>query len=266
MAIIFGHRANAGDVIACMAGIKQVCETYKEKALFVQRLNFPGHYYDGAVHPVTHEGEQVCMNQGIFDMLRPLLLSQSYIEDFVINDGQKITVDLDVIRDKCFVNIPYGAIQTWPMLAFPDMATDISKPWIVVEKQDLLKNRVVINFTERYRNETVNYSFLKKYEPDLIFAGTSKEYGLFYRKWGLDIPYLAVDNFLDLAQSIAGARFFVGNQSFCWNLANAMGLPRILEMSGMAPNCQPFIGENNFGYFHTASAKYHFEQLFNKTK
>lgn len=262
MPIIFGHRANAGDVISVMAGIKQVCKKLNEKAIFVQRLNWPGHYYDGAVHPVTHEGEMVCMNKSIFDILRPLMLSQDYIEDFQVYENQKITIDLDVIRDKCFTNIPYGMIQSWTMLAYPDMACDLSKPWVNVEKQDLIKDKVVINFTERYRNETIDYSFLKKYEPHLIFSGTSKEYGLFYRKWGLDIPYLAVTDFLDLAQCVKGCRFFLGNQSFLWNLANAMSVPRILELSAMAPNCQPFIGEDNFGFYYTKAAQYYFERLF----
>ena len=261
MAITFGHRCNSGDVIAAMAGIKEVCIKMGEKAIIYQRLNWPGDYYKGAVHPVVHEGQQVCLNKEMFDLLRPLIISQDYIEDFVVFDNQKFTVDLDIIRDKCFVNIPHQMIQSWIMLAYPDMACDLSKPWIKVEDNPILSGVGVINYTERYRNNNIDYSFLKKYESRVVFAGTEKEYGLFYRKWDLNIPFLGTDNFLDLAKCLKGAKFFAGNQSFCWNLANAMGVPRILEICSWAANCQPFVGEKNFGYYHQGAAEYYFERL-----
>lgn len=263
MAIIFKHGCNVGDLIASLPGIKQVCETLGQKAIIYQQLNVLAHYYEGATHPVINNGQQVCMNQTMFDMVKPLILSQDYIEDFQEYTGQKTTVNLDVIRDKCFVNMPYGMIQSWIMMAYPDMATDLSRPWLLnIAPDPLLQGKVVLNYTERYRNMMIEYFFLKKYQENLVFAGTDKEHAIFCNKWKLEMPYLKVDNFLDLAQCINGAKFFAGNQSSCWNIANALGKPRILEMCNFAPNCQPFVGEDNFGYLHQGSAEYFFNRLF----
>lgn len=261
MSIVFKHSCNAGDLIASLAGIKQVCENLNQRAIILQQLHRPGNYYEGAVHPVTHEGEMVCMNQQIFDMIKPLVLSQPYVDSFEVFTDQKITVDLDVIRDQCFVNMPNGMIQSWVMLAFPDMACDLSKPWIKAKKDNAAAGKGVLNYTERYRSKFMNYSFLKKYENDLVFTGTEKEHRLFCGLWDLNLPYLQVNDFLDLAQCLRGAKFVAGNQSMVWNLANAMGVPRILEMCHYAPNCQPFVGEDNFGYYHQGAAEYYFERL-----
>lgn len=261
MSIVFKHTCNAGDLIASLAGIKEVCEKMDRKATIYQGLNRDGNYYEGAVHPITHDGKMVCMNQSIFDMLRPLILSQSYVEKLEVYTDQKIMVDLDVIRDKCFVNMPNGMIQSWLMIAFPDMACDLSKPWIDVKKDNACEGKGILNYTERYRSKIINYSFLKKYEGSLVFTGTEKEHRLFCGQWDLNIPYLRVDNFLDLAQCLKGAKFVAGNQSMVWNLGNAMGVPRILEMCSWAPNCQPNVGENNFGYYHQGAAEYYFSKL-----
>lgn len=265
MAIIFKHGCNVGDLIASLPGIKQVCENLGERALIYQQLDVKAIYYEGATHPVTKDGDMVCMNKTMFDMVKPLILSQPYIQDFAEYTDQRITVDLDVIREKCFVNMPFGMIQSWVMMAYPDMATDLSHPWIDVKSDPLMEGKILINFTERYRNHGIGYGFLKKYEPHLVFAGTDKEHYLFAMKWGLELPLLKVDNFLDLAQCIKGAKFMAGNQSANWNIANAMGVPRVLEICSFAPNCQPFVGENNFGYFHQKAAEYYFDRLFNNS-
>lgn len=273
MAILFKHSCNTGDLIASLAGIKEVCGTLNEKAIIYQELNVAAQYYDGATHPVTaSDGNMVCMNKPMFDMVSPLIKSQPYIEDFREYNGEKITVDFDRIRDRldggarAFSNIPFGMIQSWVIFAYPDMATDLSKPWLSIGEPDpITSGKVILNFTERYRSTMADYSFLKKYESHLLFTGTKKECAIFCETWGLSVPYLEVDNFLELAKCIKGAKFLMGNQSANWNIANAMGTPRVLEMCPFAPNCQPFVGENNFGHFNTKGIMYYFERLFNNS-
>jgi hypothetical protein len=95
----------------------------------------------------------------------------------------------------------------------------------------LVKGKVIINFTERYRNTMIDYNFLKHYAPDLIFAGTEREHWLFCNQWGLgSVPRLVVKDFLELAYAIKNCRFLLGNQSMNWNLAEAMKTPRLLEI------------------------------------
>lgn len=285
MATTVKHMANLGDVIASLAGLKKYYEITGKKIIFCQQLNVEANYYAGAVHPTTsNEGVQVMMNERMFEMMKPLLLSQEYIEDVVIFSGQKIDIDLDVIRGKTFVNMPNQAIQQWIMLAYPDLAADLSKAWISVDgvidisncnlKYDNLpatempinnlSDKIILNFTERYRNHIINYYFLKQHQNQLVFAGTENEKNIFCDKWGLDIPYLKIKNFLQLAAIVKKSKFLLSNQSFLWNICEAMKTPRILELCQYAANCQPFIGEDSYGFYHQVGVEYYFEKLMNK--
>lgn len=256
------HLANFGDVVAAMCGLKAVSENLGRKIDFYQWLDVQAQYYQGAVHPVlSDDGKMVCMNRTVFEMAKPLVESQEYINSFVEWRGEKVAVDLDIIRNKLFVNMPNGAIQTWLMLAYPDMAADISKPWIKVKSSPKYKNKIILNFTERYRNTMISYFFLKEYQADCVFTGTEVEHQKFCNMWGITIPRIEINDFLELAQYIKGCRFFMGNQSSAWNLAIAMGKPSILEMCQFAPNCQPFVGTDNLGFYHQDALTHYFEYL-----
>lgn len=278
------HNCNSGDLIAALAGIREIYRKYGKKAVICQVLDLPGHYMPGLIHSVRDEkGEQVTMNQKMFDMLRPLLVSQEYVEDFQVYNDQKIDIDLTIIREsvdcddehpekapkvisaKQFVNIPHMALPGWLMMAYPNMACDLSEPWIDVPDAEVeFKEYILVNRTERYQTKKIDYSFLKTYENELLFAGTEKEHVIFCKEFKLDFPRLGVDDFLDLAQIMKKCRFVLGNQSFPWNLANAMGVPRLLEMCAIAPNCQPFVGKYNYGFLHQLPLEYHFFELYNK--
>lgn len=267
------HLANLGDIIAVMPSLKKYYEVTGRKIKFCQQVNVPAAYYSGAIHPTTDEtGIQVCVNNAMFEMIKPLIESQEYIESFEKYEGQKIDLDFDTIRGKTFVNMPNGMIQSWIMFAFPDLANDLANPWLFLNDKcpekilKQVKGKVVINFTERYRNQVMDYFFLKEYMPDLIFAGTEREYWLFCNQWQLTIPRLEISNFLEYAYAIKECRFFLGNQSFGWNVAEAMKTPRILELCQYAPNCMPFVGQDSYGFFHQVGLGYYFRLLYNKKK
>lgn|SRR3990167_1227411 len=266
------HMANPGDQIAVMPAMKKYFEATKKKIIFYQTVNAPAAYYPGAIHPtVNPDGVMVTTNDPMFKMMKPLIESQEYIYNYERYTGQHIDLDLDVIRSKTFVNLPHGAIQAWVVYAFPDLHFDLSKAWITlngecpkhIKKQ--VKGKVILNFTERYRNQVVDYFFLKKYAPDLIFAGTEKEHFLFCNRWNLNIPYLTVKDFLELAYALKEARFLLSNQSLCWNLAEGLKTPRILEICQYAQNCQPMIGEHSYGFFHQVGVEYYFRVLYGQT-
>lgn len=266
------HSVNPGDLIACMAAIKRFYDATKRKVIVSQTVGMLANYYQGAVHPTVNEtGAAVCCNQSMWEKLKPLIESQYYIHSFERYEGQKVDLDFDVIRGKTFVNLPHGMIQAWIFYAFPDLACDLSKQWIFIEGkcpkhiEKQVKGKVIINFTERYRNTTMDYFFLKNYADDLIFAGTDREHWLFCQQWQLNIPRLDDKNLLEYAYAIRESRFFLGNQSTGWNLCNAMAHPRILEVCSYAANCQPNIGEDSYGYFHQVGLEYYFRILYNKT-
>lgn len=268
------HSANPGDVIASLVCVKKYWELTGRKVKYLQRINMVGNYYPGATHPTVDEkGNMVTMNKNMFDMMKPLVESQEYIDSFEIYDGQRVDVDFDVIRGKTFVNLPHGSIQAWLFYAYADLQSDISKPWIFLEPQkrqieEVTKGKVLLNFTERYRNNQVilDYFFLKEYAPDLIFAGTEVEHFKFCSQWGLTIPRLEVKDFLELSYAIRGCRFLLSNQSFCWNTATSLGSKRLLEVCSYAHNCMPFYGDNNLGYFHQTALGHYFRQMYNETK
>jgi hypothetical protein len=282
MAIRFVHKVNAGDLISSLAGIKHVCEEKGEKAIIYQMLNRPGEYFLGAKHPVVDElGNMVCFNESMYGMMKPLLETQDYIESFEIYNGQQADYDLDVIRQDIFCGAPNFPLQKWSWMAYPEMACDLSKRWIESYSTDCIfgnkegeplwyqaarntdHGRIIINFTERYRNYNINYYFLKKYESDIWFAGVKEEHELFCKKWGLNIPILIINDFKELAMAIKGCKFFLGNQSMCYHLAQAMHIPRILELYPHAQNCTNF-GANGYEFYNTKAAQYYVEKLFNQ--
>lgn len=267
------HCVNPGDLVAAMGALKKYHDITKRKLIVSQSTNTLASYYQGAVHPtVNDKGENVCCNDYMWDMLKPLIESQEYIHSFEKYQGQKIDLDFNVIRGKTFVNLPNGAIQGWLPLAFPDLSFDLSKPWIFLDGEcpthikEQVSGKIILNFTERYRNALTDYFFLQNYAPDLIFAGTDKEHFLFCNKWNLNIPRLEVNDFLELAYAIQESRFVLANQSMIYNICEAIKKPRILEICQYAQNCIFGIGEDSYGFFHQVGCEYFFKVLFNKTK
>lgn len=265
------HSVNLGDLYCAMGAIKKYYDVTGRKVIVSQQINLPAAYYSTAVHPTLHEGVMVTMNQNMWDMVKPLIESQEYIHSFEKYEGQKIDLDFDIIRGKTFVNMPHGSLAAWIPYAYPDLDFDLSKAWIIlggkipVKIKKQVHDKIIINFTERYRNNLIDYFFLKNYAPNLIFSGTEREHWLFCNHWQLTIPRLEIDNFLELGYALKASRFLLSNQSQCWNLADAIKTPRILEVCQFAQNCQPMIGEDSKGFFHQVAVEYYFRTLFNKT-
>lgn len=266
------HCVNPGDLIAAMGSLKKYYEITKRRVSIAQSVTTIAAYYSGAVHPTVNErGENVCCNMPMWEMLKPLIESQEYIYSFEVYDGQKIDVDLNVIRGKTFVNLPHGAIQNWIPMAYPDLSFDLSKPWLLLNGEcptkikDQVNKKVLLNFTERYRNPISDYSFLKNYAPDLIFAGTEKEHFIFCDRWHLDIPRLQIKDFLELAYAIKECRFILCNQSFNYNIAESIKKKRILEVCQYAQNCITGIGEHSEGFLNQTGLEYNFRKFYNIT-
>lgn len=286
------HYCNIGDQIASLIGLKKYYELTGKKSIYCQQLDVRPRYYEGAIHPVMKDGQQVMCNAAIWKMMVPLMKAQEYISDAqvyngqplgVARDGEVLGIDFTVIRQHIFVNLPNQAIQQWLFIAFPDIAADISKAWITVPDNvnisncklkygtivkklnpEFLEGKALLNFTERYRNEHMDYFYLKNYEGELIFAGTPKEHKIFCKRWGLNMPLLIVKDFLQLAYIMKKCKLLLSNQSFMWNLAEAMKVPRTLELCVGAPNCQAFIGEDSKGYLNQTGNVVYFETLMSK--
>ena len=256
--IAFKHSGNAGDIIAAMAGIRACCGRLGAKARILLRLNTPAHYYMGAgAHPVQHEGRDVMLNQRQVDMLKPLLEAQDYVDSVAVWDGvENVHVDLDRVRGEVQVGMPHTPIQHWYGYAYPDMMCDVSEKWMDANANgsETAEGLILINRTARYTNEFVDFGFMKGMDG-VVFTGLKPERDDFEARFGLNLPLLHVANFLDLARSLQAARFVICNQSFVYNLCEALKVPRIMEVCPWAANCMP-VGRGGVSYMHQQGLEY----------
>ena len=256
------HNGNTGDILAALPSLRQYYKLTSKKVLLHLWLDRKAFYYEGAVHPVKDvTGDCVMLNRYMYDMLRPLLLAQEYIHDVQEYKGQEIAIPLDKIRETN-INMSAGDLSRWYFYLFPDLACDLSEKWLDVPWSAMLqyRNKIIINKTERYSNPSISYFFLKQHESDLIFTGTPKEHELFCTEWGLNIPLLQVDNFLQLAQILNACKFFIGNQSMCMQIASGLKIPRILEACSFCPNVIP-VGEHAYDFYYQIGLEYYFKKL-----
>lgn len=243
----------SGDIIYLLSSIKHTCEQANRKAEIYISLNHPwGDSVEGQKHPYG-------VNRYAFDMMRPLVESQSYIACFKEWKGEKITQDLDEMRTQTHSTMPHGSIMRWAGQIWPDMQPDGNKDWLEVDTGSWaafpaydnlnLKEKILINRTARWRNDHINYWFLREHKEHLIFTGLPEEHEDFCKSWELDIPLLKVQDFLELAVAIKTCRYFIGNQSLCFALAEAMKVPRLLEICRYAPNVIPS-GPGGYDFMH----------------
>jgi hypothetical protein len=232
-----------------------------------QALNVVGVGLPNQSQPFQNsDGESIMMGEETFKMLISLLEAQEYIESVLEYRGEKVDYDLDEMRLKVFTNQPLGSLARWPFYAFPELACDLSEPSISVSSVSYPTDfsRVAIcNFTNRYRNNWINYFFLKQYEERLCFVGLQKEHEDFNKKWGLKINYLQLDNFLELAWAMKNSIGFLGNQSMAFQIAENLKISRILEVYQMMPNVIPCGGKFAVDFYHQQALELYVSKLFN---
>lgn len=268
--ITYKHSFNAGDLITVLPGIQKLYQEKGKKAVIYQRLDMPAYYFDDAKHPVKNEGgRQVCMNEAVFNMMKPLLESQEYVESFNVWRGEEVVYNFDLTRHNSQIPIPAGDIHAWVTLTFPTLQCDLSKPWLYLPEYQgvasTFHDKILINRTRRYTNPYIDYFFLKNHSDKIKFVGLKDEHEEFCMQWGLDIPHLETNNFYVLAYLIANCRFFIGNQSLCWHLADATKQKRILEVCSTFPNCFP-TGANGNAFISQNWLEFLFDKLLKETE
>ncbi len=265
--ISFRHSQNIGDIIYSLSGIESVCRKNNAKADLFYWLNRPAFYYESAVHPIMDDGTgktNVMLNFKMLDMLTPLLEAQSFVNSVNVWNGEPIEIDLDKVR-QVNINVPHGCIRKWYSYLYPDMCHDNSKQIIHMPKN--LKHRslvqppyVLVNRTQRYLSHYIAYKFLKDY-PNVLFAGTEVEYKLFLTH-APNAIHIQVRDFLDLAYWIQNAQVFIGNQSFCFAVAEQMKTKRVLEVCAYAQNVIPS-GANGYDFYSQEALEYYVAKLWN---
>ena len=88
-------------------------------------------------------------------------------------------------------------------------------------------NKIVIMRSPRYRNQYINYQFLKE-TKNIVCIGLESE----YQDLKKDIPSLEFyecKDFLEMAEIIKSSKFFIGNLCFAYSVAESLKVPRLLE-------------------------------------
>jgi hypothetical protein len=225
---IFKHAGNAGDIVYALPAIRELAG--KSGADLRLELGSPL-----LNKTLTHPLGGVMLNQRMFEMLRPLLEAQSYIKSVRILTHEKVDYDLDLFR-AAPIPVDRMCISRWYFYLF-GISADLSSPWLKTEADPASIGRIVVARSFRYRNLTLDYGLLDQFAPP-VFVGLEEEYRDFKRA----VPkaeWIPVSDFLQLARLIAGARLFIGNQSFPFALAEALKVPRILEVDPAVPNVIP---------------------------
>lgn len=220
----FRHSGNSGDII------------YSLPAVFALAPNGGARFYlktnQKLDHPYFHPLGNMMLNDKMVSMLSPLLLHQPGIQTCEPYRDQEIDYDLDLFRTYIF-QTDRGSISRWYFQVFAVFA-DLSRPWLIAPKEGKYGDYIVIARSHRYRQPFISYAFLQQY-PKKLFLGVPEEFEDLRREIP-DLEYHPVTDFLELATVINSCRFFIGNQSFPFAIAEALKVQRVLEVYYHIPN------------------------------
>lgn len=231
----FKHSGAGGDLIYGMSLVKSFGGGMFY--LHLDQLNWIGQHYYRSPPAAYHQGR---MNSKDFDFFQDFMLAQDYITGFEIFDPKKheITHNLDKFRP-LFVGHPSNYVNTYCMsfgITNPETQNLISgNTWFSVPTPEPIPGRpMVINRTQRgFSPVQVNPRWTQWRDcggpEQSVFVGLPDEHEYFERWLGCRIDYRPTKTLLELAQVVAGAQEFVGNQSMALALAQGLGIPYTFE-------------------------------------
>lgn len=239
--IHFRHSGLIGDIIYSIPTMLTLAEG--RNMCLHMHINQKALYSKGMKHP----NKDKILTEKSVELLAPLILAQpSFIACDIYTD-QKIDYDLDAFRKLPF-DYNMGHICRWYFQAY-GITADLGKPWLFVTPDSSYSNEIIISRSFRYRAPGISYGFFKKY-TNITFLGLNEE----YEDLKKDIPHLkyrAVKDFLEFAKIIAGCKFFIGNQSFPFAVAEGLKVKRAVEVYFECPNVIPE-GENGYDFCYQA--------------
>lgn len=191
-----------------------------------------------------------------FELLLPLLRRQSYIEtvgQWHSGDAEP-DVDLDRFRGVLFRGFEGNYVEAYHRtFGLPFLMSDYDTPWLEADANPVA--RIVISRTPRYRcanGDAVWQSLLAQpgAQDSAVFIGTTAEHADFEQNIG-PVTHHRVNDFLELANIVAGAELVMANQNFVFSLAMGLGRPAVLETIKIKPLQQNecFFPRTNVNYF-----------------
>lgn len=110
-------------------------------------------------------------------------------------------------------------------------------PWLSVSPRRIPSKPIIVNRSARYQNPAFPWGVIARtYANRIGFVGLPAEHLAWTRNFGSAL-YIPVKNALEMAEIIAGASLFIGNQSLGMSLALALGVPLIQEVGHPNADC-----------------------------
>lgn len=163
--------------------------------------------------------------QRLYDLTHPLVVRQSYFADVkIIEPSTQVDWASERFRDNGLFFAPGESLMQAHLnnlIKVHGIGRDFSldEPWLSVDPSPITKGRIVINRTERYRNDFFSWSdVVRHYGDRLLFIGLPHEHQQFCDQFG-QVEFTPTSNMLETAELIAGSDLFIGNQS-CANAIN----------------------------------------------
>ena len=244
------HSGNAGDIIYALPTIKKIRELTNADINLYLILGKPLKLPNYNTHPLG----KVMLNNTMADMLLPLIRQQTYINKCDTYKNENIDLDLDYIRSG-LIQLDKGNIARWCGY-ITGINPNLYDPWLKVRPDKSYLNSIIVARSGRYQNKNIDYSVLREFN-NLVFIGVQSEYDDI-KKCLPRIRWQQFDNFYQMATVIAGCKFFIGNQSFPYSIAEGLKVPRILEVAFEVINVVPE-GKNAYDFLFQD----HFEDLIN---
>jgi len=242
------HGGNAGDIIYALPTIKRIHELTGVPVNLYFRLGKPMNLPLYSKHPLGN----VMFNQKMADLLFPLVRQQEYINSCEVFTDQQIHIDLDYFRAG-LIPLNKGNIARWCGY-ITGVSPVLYKSWLTVKPDATYTDIILLARSSRYQNKAIDYTYLSKFN-NIVFLGVESEYEDM-KQYLPNLKWQQVDDFLQMAQMIAGCKLFIGNQSFPYAIAEGLKVPRLLEVAFDVINVVPE-GEHAHDFFFQE----HFEWL-----
>lgn len=249
--MIFRHSGTFGDLIYSLSVVKKMGSgTFAVHLENIEKCVAQYGYRPDEVDPM-HMGRFRTID---FDLIQPLLSRQSYIDKVTVWTGDH-DVDLDRFRGVLFRGFEGNYVEAYHRtFGLPFSPEVYNETWLEADAKTIAP--VIINRTFRYRCPDGAGTWQGLLEQaniaqNGIFVGTQEEHEDFVKSTGFSVQYHAVQDFKELADVIAGADLFIGNQSAAYSIAIGLGKSSILETIKIKPlaNNECYFPRSNCQYF-----------------
>lgn len=250
----YRHSGTLGDLIYSLSVVKKMEPGNFKVALHnIEHCVSQYGYRPEEVDP-AHKGR---FTERDFELLKPLLERQGYIQQVSTwsQGDAEPDVDLDRFRGTLFRGFEGNYVEAYHRaFNLPFVAEDYATPWL--EADPIKMAPIVVSRTPRYTDPEADANWIEMAQKGNmaelgVFVGNPEEYGAFVRLTGVELKYCRVDNFLVLANIVAGADLVCANQNFVYSLAMGLGRPAVLETIKIKPliNNECYFPRDNIQYF-----------------